>query len=45
MNEGDFFFVGAELKEGFTKENGFVWSDMYNFMVSKSEGTWKVKGI
>lgn len=45
MNEEDFFFVGAELKEGFTKENGFVWSDMYNFLVSKSEGTWKVKGM
>ena len=44
MNEGDFFFIGYELKES-SKEKKFVWSDMFTFIVSKSEGTWKIKSL
>ena len=41
----DYFFIGFELKEGFTKKEDFIWDDMFVFMVRNEKDIWKLKGI
>jgi hypothetical protein len=45
INKDDFIFLGYKLKKDFSKEDNFIWDDMFFFVVRKINGKWTLKGV
>lgn len=43
--DDSFIFFGWELNEGKSREDYFIWDDMFAFVVSKVDGEWRIIGI
>ena len=43
--DGEFIYIGWDLKEGMTSTDRFLWNSLNAFIIGKREGEWKLIGF